>query len=170
MKNSKTLFSLPQEVAIIFLYLLFFFNNVSAQIQRSSSGQIILNTLSDDGHEVEIPLMRDTVTHLKYFSAKSGRDTAYLSWQIQNMHNDGEFILYRSNDGKMFSAIATKDVFGSYIKNPVQNYFKDSSCGTGTKYYRLVYISSASEYLISEKVMVQLESESQNLTETKTKQ
>jgi hypothetical protein len=115
--------------------------------------EIVVNTMADEGQEV--PLKRDTVTSIVSFSAKQVQDTAYLCWKMQDMRNKGVFILYRSGDGKNFSVIATKNVFGVPLKTPVAHYFKDASYGGGTKYYRLVYISSANEYLISEKIMVQ---------------
>jgi hypothetical protein len=82
------------------------------------------------------------------------RDTAYLRWKVQYMRSNGVFILYRSSDGINFNVIGTKNVFGISINKPIAYYFRDADYGGGTKYYRLVYISSASEYLVSEKIKV----------------
>jgi hypothetical protein len=143
MKKNKT--KLFQSVEMISFFLAIFFNSASAQ-------QIVVNTMANDGQE--ILMKRDTVTIVNFFPVKQVQDTAYLSWTVQNMRNNGVFILYRSSDGKNFIMIGTKEVFGTRLKNPIINYFKDTSCGSKTKFYRLVYINSSSEYLVSEKVIV----------------
>ena len=143
MKKNKT--KLFQSVEMISFFLAIFFNSASAQ-------QIVVNTMANDGQE--ILMKRDTVTIVNFFPVKQVQDTAYLSWTVQNMRNNGVFILYRSSDGKNFIMIGTKEVFGTRLKNTIINYFKDTSCGSKTKFYRLVYINSSSEYLVSEKVIV----------------
>jgi len=131
-------------------YLLFFLFPLT-----SSAQQIVVNTMANEGQEV--PLKRDSVMRIVSFSAKQVSDTAYLSWKVQDMHNNGVFILYRSGDGKNFNVIGTKNVYGIPAKSQIAHYFKDTSCGGGIKFYRLVYISSISEYLISEKIMAETE-------------
>ncbi|MBI4944914.1 MAG: hypothetical protein HY840_00775 [Bacteroidetes bacterium] len=137
----------------LFLILLtFFFTNTSAQ-------QIVLNTMANDGQEV--PMKHDTATRIVSFSAKEIKDTSksgmietavYLVWQVQHMRHRGGFILYRSNDGVNFNIIGTKSVSEITGDLVVAHYFKDVSY-EGTKYYRLVYINSNSEYLVSQKIM-----------------
>lgn len=106
--------------------------------------------MADDGQS--IPLKPDTNARINCFVGKQISDTAYLMWKVQDIRNNGTFIIYRSEDGSHFSIIGTKKAIGTPIHNEIAYYIKDFYPYETKKYYRIVYLSNNSEYLVSHKL------------------
>lgn len=116
---------------------------------NSEAQQVVLNTLANDGQE--IPLKKDSIGQITALTAKQVQDTVFLCWKVQDIHQNGIFILYSSFDGSKYDIFGTKRAIGIPIHSEIAYYFKDKNSSLQKKYYKVIYISSDSEFLVSEK-------------------
>jgi len=131
--------------------IIFLFAVISFCISAGAQG-IMVNSLADNGRE--IPLKQDTKTRIKSFSGKQINDTTYLVWKVQDMRQNGIFMIYRSDDGETFNIIGTKKAIGVPVHNEIAYYAQDIHPSGLIKYYRIFYVSETSEYLASDKLLM----------------
>lgn len=130
-----------------FLFLLFLFAAFNGKSQN-----IVVNTMANDGQEV--PMQRDTLMHIRVVIAREKNDTAYLGWVMSPMKKKGTLFIYRSSDGSNFSIIGVRNITSVPSEIETAYYFSDEHYGGGTKYYRIIYINSSSEYFAGEKIVI----------------
>ncbi|TAL61178.1 MAG: hypothetical protein EPN85_05565 [Bacteroidetes bacterium] len=101
----------------------------------------------------ETPLTLDPFAQIISFNAKTAGGKVYLHWNVINLQQDGLFVIYASNDGENYHPVGSKKAIGTPVKKPIAYYFKEDKEYLGEKkYYRIVYLSAASRYLLSERI------------------
>ena len=99
-----------------------------------------------------------TPVKITSFKAKNANGKIYLRWNVENLKKKGVFMIYRSVDGNEFNTIGSRLADNAIVENQAVNYFTDENgIKEGAKSYRIVFIGSASECLVSEKISVENE-------------
>ncbi|MBI4945243.1 MAG: hypothetical protein HY840_02445 [Bacteroidetes bacterium] len=131
------------KVLIAALITLFFAANVNAQLTVS---------IEQNGHK--ILLKQDTSSELTAFSGKYNSGNIYLNWKITNLHKDGVFLIYRSDDGINYEVIGKKQGIGVPNSIAISYYFTDAHPTEGGMYYKLLLVEKNNDYLMSDKIII----------------
>lgn len=121
-------------------------------LMHAQAQQVIVNTMANEGQV--IPLKTDEQAKFKCFVGKQVADTAYLMWKVQDMCQSGTFIIYRSDNGREFNIVGTKKAIGVPVHNEIAYYIKDAYPRDLRRFYRIVYLSESSQYLLSDMLMM----------------
>lgn len=96
----------------------------------------------------------DTTIVLTSFKGVINADKTYLKWTVKNQHADGIYMIYSSDDGINYTNIGYKQGIGVPITNDISYYFIDQKSAPETHYYKLLFVSKNSTYLLSDKLTI----------------
>lgn len=99
-------------------------------------------------------LTADTVAQLTSFTAKYREGKIYLQWTVINQHQDGIYIVYRSNDGVNFEVAGMKQGIGVPVEKDIAYYFTDAKPASDTQSYKLIHVAGDKTFLSSNKIVI----------------
>jgi hypothetical protein len=135
-----------QKTKRIFFFLFFLSFGFTGRISAQASPSLLIS-IENDGKTID--LTRETTANFTSFTGREISGTIYLQWTIEQLKQDGIFIVYSSRDGNEFHTVGTKKAIGVPLNYDMGYYFNFKNYSEEDKFFKLIFLSKDSKYLES---------------------